>query len=47
VVKKFKRRQKRARETEKELEISKEEFLADLKNWVEPVSKFKLGSKTD
>jgi U3 small nucleolar RNA-associated protein 12 len=47
VVKKFKRRTKRAKENEKELEVSKEEFLRDLKNWVEPVSKFKLAAKTD
>lgn len=47
VIKKFKRRQKRAKEHEKELEISKEHFLRDLKNWVEPVSRFKLSSKTD
>lgn len=47
VVKKFKRRQKRAKENEKELQTSKDEFLSDLKNWVEPVAKLKLTQKTD
>ena len=47
VVKKFKRRQKRAKENQKELDISKEDFLRDLKNWVEPLTKLKLAAKTD
>jgi U3 small nucleolar RNA-associated protein 12 len=47
VNKKFKRRQKRAKEGDKELEYTKEEFVQDIKNWVEPVQRTKLSSKTD
>ena len=46
-MKKFKRRQKRAKETQKEFDTTKEDFLKDLRNWVEPVSRSKLDAKVD
>lgn len=47
MVKKFKRRQKRAKENQKEFDTSKEDFMKDLRNWVEPVSRLKLDAKVD
>lgn len=47
VNQKYKRKQKRAKEGEKEVEISKDQFTTDIKNWVEPVQRTKLAAKID
>lgn len=47
VNKKFKRKLKRQKESGKELEQTKEQFVQNIKNWVEPVQRVKLSKKMD
>lgn len=45
ITKKFKRKRKRATEAKKVLEVTKDEFMSDLANWLEPISRKKAPFK--
>jgi U3 small nucleolar RNA-associated protein 12 len=47
VVKKFKRRKKRAEQNGKEFEFNKEEFMKDIGNWVDALHNRRLKGKVD
>ena len=44
-TKKFKRKRKRAKENKKEFELSQEDYMLNLGNWIEPISRTKTKSK--